>query len=106
MKDVNEVVDSIREVQKIYTYKNVFKDFLLVTADWDEENHRFLDVYFNDAVEEYALPDFNKIVDCTWAVFSSSARHINFLLAVNDALNDEDQVMHKEMHDFIIEKFS
>lgn len=104
MKYVDYVVDQINVLQKKYTYKNVFKDYLTMVANWNCDVHRFEDgVSFDDVVEEYAVKDLVELSRCAFALYNTGARKVNFLLAVNDTLNNED---HDEMHDFIIEKFS
>lgn len=91
-------------IAKKYTYKNVFKDYLTMVANWNCDVHRFEDgVSFDDVVEEYAVKDLVELSRCAFALYNTGARNVNFLLAVNDTLNNED---HDEMHDFIIEKFS
>lgn len=104
MKCVDDVVDSINALQKRYTYKNVFKDYLIMVANWNYGKHKFEgDASFDDVVEQYGYKDLEELSNCAVAIYNSGARSINFLLAVNDTLNNED---HDEMHDFIIEKFS
>ena len=61
MKYVDYVVDQINVLQKKYTYKNVFKDYLTMVANWNCDVHRFEDgVSFDDVVEEYAVKIMTK----------------------------------------------
>lgn len=104
MKCVDDVVDRINALQKRYTYRNVFKDYLIAVASWNYGEHRFEDgTSFDDVVGQYGYEDLEELSRCAFALYNTGARNVNFLLAVNDTLNNED---HDEMHDFIIEKFS
>lgn len=105
MKYVDYVVDQINIIQKRYTYRNVFKDWLIMVANWHGGKYQFIEdgATFDDTVEEYALKDSVELSRCAWAVYNAGSRKINFLLAVNDTLNNDD---HDKMHDFIVEKFS
>ena len=83
---------------------NQFKDYLIMVASWNYGEHRFVDgASFDDVVEQYGHKDLEELSRCAFALYNTGARNVNFLLAVNDTLNNED---HDEMHDFIIEKFS
>lgn len=104
MKCVDDAVDRINALQKRYTYRNVFKDYLIMVAGWNYGEHRFEDgTSFDDVVEQYGYKDLEELSKCAFALYNTGARNVNFLLAVNDTLNNED---HDKMHDFIIEKFS
>ena len=43
MKYVDYVVDQINIIQKRYTYRNVFKDWLTMVANWHEGKHQFIE---------------------------------------------------------------
>lgn len=105
MKYVEDVAKQIKVVQEKYTYKNVFNDWLKMVLLWTGGKSEFIENgdRFIDIVEEYFESDLEILSRCSWSVFNTSAKKVNFLLAVNDALNTAD---HDKMHDFIIENFS
>ena len=93
MKYVDYVVDQI----KYHTKKDTPTEmYLRIGWLWlqtgMEENINFIEDgdTFDDTVEEYALRDSVELSRCAWAVYNAGSRKINFLLAVNDTLNNDD----------------
>lgn len=104
MKCVDDVVDRINALQKRYTYRNVFKDYLIMVAGWNYGEHRFEDgTSFDDVVEQYGYKDLEELSKAHSLFIILELEMSIFFWLFNDTLNNED---HDKMHDFIIEKFS